>query len=288
MSQSGDGSMSQSSYSTGADSASTFADTADRRAINDLQEREDGLASDLVEQNRTVEDAVFASLYTLSKNRKATDLRWTAGRIVLEFLQMFRVVFNTVFRWKINTDLWIWKASAAGTTAQHRAATCTDGQSSMKMQSCAPSSIAWPQAASHMCAASSQLAQPPDRSTGLKPCAAVGLVAAIVFYWVLFRLVVTPKGYDAYIAVFYAVSAVILVSLALTVWVAVILKKDDSGNAWLRRLVAVLQLVAFLLYSLFWVAIMDYISFLFNCQWGSVLQPEGAAHTVFTNHSERH
>lgn len=43
------------------------------------------------------------------------------------------------------------------------------------------------------------------------------------------------QGYDAYIAVFYAVSAVILVSLALTVWVAVILKKDDSGNAWLRR-----------------------------------------------------
>jgi hypothetical protein len=31
--------MSQSSYSTGADSASTFADTADRRAINDMQER---------------------------------------------------------------------------------------------------------------------------------------------------------------------------------------------------------------------------------------------------------
>lgn len=42
MSQSGDGSMSQSSYSTGADSASTFADTADRRAINDLQERSAG------------------------------------------------------------------------------------------------------------------------------------------------------------------------------------------------------------------------------------------------------
>jgi hypothetical protein len=31
---------------------------------------------------------VFASLYTLSKNRKATDIRWTAGRVVLEFLQV--------------------------------------------------------------------------------------------------------------------------------------------------------------------------------------------------------
>jgi hypothetical protein len=35
--------------------------------------------------------------------------------------------------------------------------------------------------------------------------------------------------------VFYAVSAVVLVSLALTVWVAVILKKDDSSSVWLRR-----------------------------------------------------
>jgi hypothetical protein len=26
-------------------------------------------------------------------------------------LQMFRVVFNTVFIWEIDTDLWIWKVS---------------------------------------------------------------------------------------------------------------------------------------------------------------------------------
>lgn len=31
---------------------------------------------------------VFASLYTLSKNRKATDIRWTTARVVLEFLQV--------------------------------------------------------------------------------------------------------------------------------------------------------------------------------------------------------
>jgi hypothetical protein len=46
---------------------------------------------------------------------------------------------------------------------------------------------------------------------------------------------VAAQGYDAYIAVFYAVSAVVLLSLALTVWVAVILKKDEAGNVWLRR-----------------------------------------------------
>jgi hypothetical protein len=31
---------------------------------------------------------VFASLYTLSRNRKTTDWRWTAARVVLEFLQV--------------------------------------------------------------------------------------------------------------------------------------------------------------------------------------------------------
>jgi hypothetical protein len=31
---------------------------------------------------------VFASLFTLSKNRKTTDWRWTAARVVLEFLQV--------------------------------------------------------------------------------------------------------------------------------------------------------------------------------------------------------
>jgi hypothetical protein len=35
--------------------------------------------------------------------------------------------------------------------------------------------------------------------------------------------------------VFYAVSSIVLLSLALTVWVAVILKKDETGNMWLRR-----------------------------------------------------
>lgn len=78
---------------------------------------------------------VFASFFTLSKNRSTTDLRWTAARVLLEFLQvwacsrggccdwssteatshnhccgwcvqLFRVVFNSTLAWKINRDLW--------------------------------------------------------------------------------------------------------------------------------------------------------------------------------------
>jgi hypothetical protein len=40
---------------------------------------------------------IFATLVLLGKNRSQQDLRWVVLRIVLEFLQMFRVVFNTQF-----------------------------------------------------------------------------------------------------------------------------------------------------------------------------------------------
>lgn len=43
------------------------------------------------------------------------------------------------------------------------------------------------------------------------------------------------QGYESFIAVFYVLAAVVLVSLTLTVWVAVILKKDETGSVWLRR-----------------------------------------------------
>lgn len=59
----------------------------------------------------------------------------------------------------------------------------------------------------------------------LLPCSCAALLLSVLI----------QQGYDAYIAVFYAVSAVVLVSLALTVWVAVILKKDETGSVWLRR-----------------------------------------------------
>jgi hypothetical protein len=39
---------------------------------------------------------VFASLFTLSKNRKTTDWRWTAARVVLEFLQVSALLLTVL------------------------------------------------------------------------------------------------------------------------------------------------------------------------------------------------
>jgi hypothetical protein len=53
--------------------------------------------------------------------------------------------------------------------------------------------------------------------------------------WVLIRGLVAPKGYQMYITVFYLLAAVVLVTLLLTVWIALVLKGSDSVNPWLRR-----------------------------------------------------
>lgn len=43
------------------------------------------------------------------------------------------------------------------------------------------------------------------------------------------------QGYDTYITVFYIITAITLATLALTVWVALVLKGSDTVNPWLRR-----------------------------------------------------
>lgn len=58
----------------------------------------------------------------------------------------------------------------------------------------------------------------------------------------------------------YVVAVTVLVSLLLTAFVAVILKKDDaSPGGWLSRLVQAAQLLATLLYSILWVGVLDYL-----------------------------
>lgn len=49
-------------------------------------------------------------LVLLTKNKNQVDIRWVLLRVVLEFLQFFRVVFNTFFpAWSINQNLWAFK-----------------------------------------------------------------------------------------------------------------------------------------------------------------------------------
>jgi hypothetical protein len=63
--------------------------------------------------------------------------------------------------------------------------------------------------------------------------------------------------------VFYVIAATFLLSLALTAYVAVVLRKDDSmTGGWLGRLVQLLQLLSLVLYTIAWVSILDYISFM--------------------------
>ncbi|KIY98674.1 hypothetical protein MNEG_9289 [Monoraphidium neglectum] len=97
MSESGD--SSRHSFSTGASSAAS--DTSDARALDALEDRAaDGDGeniNDSISGARGVSEAIFATLVLLGKNRSQQDLRWVVLRIVLEFLQMFRVVFNTEF-----------------------------------------------------------------------------------------------------------------------------------------------------------------------------------------------
>jgi hypothetical protein len=49
------------------------------------------------------------------------------------------------------------------------------------------------------------------------------------------------------------------------------------------RVVSTVQLAAFVVYSLFWVAVLDYIVFLFACDWSNIRAP---MHVHWASHSE--
>ncbi|GBF92718.1 hypothetical protein Rsub_05087, partial [Raphidocelis subcapitata] len=193
-----DGSTTRHSYSTGTSGggSSAASDTSDAAALNALQDRGDNDESlnDLLDSSRKLDEGVFATLVLLTKSRGQVDLRLVVLRVVFEFLQIFRVVFNTVFpAWNINKSVWAFQA----------------------------------------------------------------------IRWVLIRGLMMPKGYDAYIKLFYALAAIILLSLLLAVWLAVVLKKDDATETgWMGRIISSLQLLCFVVYSLCWVTILDYIVFL--------------------------
>lgn len=91
---------------------------------------------------------VFSTVHLLTKN-KGIDESWKVAVIwvVLEFLQLFRVLFNSSWPWKIQQDLWLFRA----------------------------------------------------------------------IEWLLFRMLVLPKGYASYITCFYTVAALALYFVA-EVW----------------------------------------------------------------------
>lgn len=160
---------------------------------------------------------VFSTIYTFTKNRTIeTAPRLAALRVVVEWLQLFLVVFNSKFAWKIAKDSFIWRAVK----------------------------------------------------------------------WLLVRNLVEPEGYPTYISVFYIMSAIILATIAASVWVALLLKGDKGGNAWFRRFISALQWVALIIYSISWVAVLDYFVYMWDCSWAHLAHAEGVYHLGFTDKSE--
>ena len=52
------------------------------------------------------------------------------------------------------------------------------------------------------------------------------------------------------------------------------------------RLASFLQFMTLIVFSVFWVAIMDYLTFLFNCDWEHYNTAKGPVHHYFPSHSE--
>lgn len=105
--------------------------------------------------------------------------------------------------------------------------------------------------------------------------------------WLLFRMLVVPKGYAAYITVLYVLAGLVIGSLVVTAWVAIALKGSESNNVWLNRLIKAQQLFAMVIYTMFWPAIMDYFAFMGDCQWSNMAVGGTPTHIYFTEQSKR-
>ncbi|GBF95600.1 hypothetical protein Rsub_08582 [Raphidocelis subcapitata] len=203
--------MSESSHSystgTGVSDSEAGSEAGDLAALGDDED-----ISDLLEGSKGIVEAMCATLVLLTRRASQTDLKWVVLRIVLEFLQMFRVVFNTSFVWVIDRELWAFKA----------------------------------------------------------------------IKWVLIRFLVLPTGYKGYIIVLYVMAGIIVAALVAAVWLALALRKDDTGGAggWLGRLSSLLQLGALVMWTVAWVSILDYMVFLADCEW-TALQSGVVHHSYF-------
>jgi uncharacterized membrane protein HdeD (DUF308 family) len=49
------------------------------------------------------------------------------------------------------------------------------------------------------------------------------------------RSLLSLQGYDTFIVVFYILAAFIVLTTVLTVWVALIVRKNQATNAWMKR-----------------------------------------------------
>jgi hypothetical protein len=104
--------------------------------------------------------------------------------------------------------------------------------------------------------------------------------------WLLFRTMVVPKGYATYITVFYMLAGLVVGSLEVTAWVAIVLKGSESNSVRLNRLIKAQQLFAMVIYSMFWPAILDYYAFMADCRWSDMAAGGTPTHINFEEQSK--
>lgn len=104
--------------------------------------------------------------------------------------------------------------------------------------------------------------------------------------WLLFRTMVVPQGYATYVTVFYVLAGLVLGSLVVTAWVAIVLKVSELNSVWLNRLIKAQQLFAMVIYTMFWPAILDYFAFMADCRWSDMAAGGTPTHINFTEQSK--
>lgn len=89
----------------------------------------------------------------------------------------------------------------------------------------------------------------------------------VVVRWVLPRSPVSRVlGYNTYLAIFYAIVAVVAVLLLLVAWLTQLMRKDESSKR-LRKLVGPIALVVDFFFCVAYLPVIDFILFNFDCSW---------------------
>ncbi|KAG2424794.1 hypothetical protein HXX76_014218 [Chlamydomonas incerta] len=164
---------------------------------------------ELLEQRKTLEEAVFAAMYTLSKGKSAESWKMAVLKGVLEGLVPFLVAFNPTMRWPINTSNPVWQV------------------------------VRWALPSS--------------------PIARI---------W----------GYKSYVALMYALAALIYTVAAAVVGLTLAMRKQEHSK-WLNRSAALLQRFTDVMFGMLYVSLFDYMLFLFNCDYGT----PGSPHNYWTS-----
>ncbi|EFJ45817.1 hypothetical protein VOLCADRAFT_93925 [Volvox carteri f. nagariensis] len=216
-----------------------------RHGLGTNQDGDGEEEEDLLEQNKTLQEAVFSAMYCLSRSRTADSWRWATLKLVLEGLVPFLVVFNP-HHWPLDTGNPVWQVVRAARTIGISTATAT---------ATATNPPALPAAAATPPSPCTK-AQLPAPDTGPARNKNISLSNHTYVY-----CPPSEQGYRTYVNIFYA-----LVCLIYSVVISI-------GVLTLAMRRQLLQKFTDALFNMAYVAVFDYIMFLFNCRFGSPGHP---------------